>query len=674
MIKPILYKNLTGAWHLYLLYLHLYLLYLFTLCTPRAAQAAPPDGSLDAATPQVVGGWARDRDYGGPVNVHIYIDGVFHKALVANTPRPDLPCACAWSWTPPPLGMGRHRVEAYAIGVDAQGNANGENHALSNGPRYIQDGCNGLVVPGQGGTAHEWCLNNNAYWINRPTDTLYLSNRNLRFGVNRSYGGTIFELYDDDHNENLILEHGGGAMQLSLWGYDARGPAAYWYTGGCGDPTPYPDAASCEARHPGQCMLLCCSEGAHVASCGSVQSCAFGAGAPWNPIQAQASGCGWDNPTNDVSAVGVHENPPWIHIVKNNPQQFTKSDAFPDLTWEQVARLMPAGIQVDYVVRYTGSRVLTEHPQEMPALFPANGIHAQYSFYEGGSPWTGGGVRTIGDPGRASVRMPGRNLTGSYLAELSESWISVCDAGNTRCLTLASFSPLIREVVLGTGDGQAYLTPMGLYAITPGLDISWTVYVFPYRYDQVVEGMSIRDHIRELARGSSCFAYGVPCDDGDACTSGDACDGGGRCVGQDTCSPTPPPPPMGGDDAPMPVGGDVVSPPSGGVGSPEPSGTDDGPSVGGDSSAPIGGVRSPDVSGGVGVIGGSGGGEAGGPPSVSPSEFPPGGETPAMARLGAGASGGAGCAVGGRGAGVWALLWGLLGVGVGWGRGRRGLV
>lgn len=188
------------------------------LIAPRDARAVPPDGSLDASTPQVVGGWARDRDYSGPVGVHIYIDGVFHKALIANTPRADLPCACAWSWTPPPLGAGRHRVTAYAIGVDAQGTPNGENYALSGSPPPIADGCNGLAVPGQGGTAHEWCLNNNDYWINRHQDTLYLSNPNVRFGVNRSYGGTIFELYDDDHNENLILEHGGGAMQLSLWG------------------------------------------------------------------------------------------------------------------------------------------------------------------------------------------------------------------------------------------------------------------------------------------------------------------------------------------------------------------------------------------------------------------------------------------------------------------------
>ena len=544
---------------------------------PDESVALPPDGNLDAATPQIVGGWARDRDYIGPVNVHIYIDGVFHKSLLANTPRPDLPCDCAWSWVPPPLGEGRHQVVAYAIGVNAQGVADGENLPLSNSPREIQDHCNGLPVPGQGGTPHEWCLNNNAYWINRPQDTLYLSNRNLRFGVNRSYGGTIFELYAEDHNDNLILEHGGGAIQLSLWGYDAQGAPAFYFNGGCSDETPYPDLASCEAVHgAGACRHLCCSEGAHVANCDTVQACEFGVGAPWNPIQGQAANCAWDGPSNDVSAVGVHEDPPWIHIVKHNPQQFTKSDAFPDLTWEQVARIMPAGLQLDYMVRYTGSRTLTEHPQELPAIFPAHGMHAEYSFYEGAQPWQNQGVRTTGDLGRAGLKMPARGLTGTFMGELSEGWVSVCDAPRARCLTVASFSPLVQQVVVGTGTGEAYLTPMGSFAITPGLDLSWTVYLFPYRYDEVVEGMSIRDHIRAIATSAGCQVYGLPCDDGDACTSNDRCDGAGQCSGDPSCDP------------PAPVGPDM-SPPQ--AGEPSQGGDESGGGEqGGGEPAPMGGA------------------------------------------------------------------------------------
>ncbi len=558
------------------------------LALASAAMAAPPEGYLDGASPQIVGGWARDPDFAGPIPVHVYIDGVMHRAVLANTPRAGLPCDCAWSWVPPPLGAGRHEVVAYAIGVDAQGVPDGQNVALQNSPRPMDAGCAGLV-----GLARVWCEGNAPYWVQRPRDTLYLSNPAVRFGVNRSYGGTIFELYDDDWNENLILEHGGGAVQLSIWGYDPVGPPAYWSNQGCDDPTPYPDLASCEARAgAGNCILLCCSEGAHVADCPRVRACEFGAGAPWNPIQAQAPDCGWDHPGNDVSEIGVHENPPWIHIVKRDPYQFTKSDAFPGLTWEQVARLLPMGVQLDYTVRYAGDRVLNEHHQEIPALFPAHGINARYFFYEGDSPWTGAAVRTVPNPGRTVVGLRGRTMSEPVIGEAAEGWISVCDEGDRRCLTVASFAEPVREVVLNTPDGEPYLTPLGAFALTPGFALSWTVYLFPYRYDQVVAGQTIRDHVRDLSAGAGCFAFGRECDDGDACTVDDRCDGAGGCSGRRVCGepadaghpPDPPdPPPPGGDGgaspdprdgaAPAPDPDDGVPPlPPGDAGDPGPRG------------------------------------------------------------------------------------------------------
>lgn len=49
---------------------------------------------------------------------------------------------------------------------------------------------------------------------------------------------------------------------------------------------------------------------------------------------------------------------------------------------------------------------------------------------------------------------------------------------------------------------------------------------------QIVEGVTIREHIKLLASQSMCQVYGYPCDDGDACTSNDRCDGMGFCVDQ----------------------------------------------------------------------------------------------------------------------------------------------
>jgi len=504
---------------------------------PETASAESPEGYLDAAGPGMVGGWARDPDFAGPVAVHVYIDGVLHRALVADGSRPDVPCDCGWSWVPPPLGAGTHEVIAYAIGVNAAGVLDGENVALTSSPRRYSDGCNGLV-----GSAREWCDHNPAYWEHRPGDTLYLSNDNVRFGVNRSYGGTIFELYGADWNRNVILEHGGGAIQLSIWGYDPVGPDAFWRMGTC-DPTPYPTEAACTSGWSGGCRLFCCSEGDHVADCRSVRSCVdWGAGSPWNPIQAQGADCGWDNAGNDVTAVGVHDDPPWIHIVTENPHQFTKSDRFPGLTWEQVAALEEAGIRIEYRIRYTGTCSLTPHDQEIPALFPATGMNAEYWFYDGPRPFEGEAATSAVAPDTyGHVRLPGREPYphADTMGTAAESWISACDAAGDRCLTVASFSADVREFSCSPPSQNAYVTPMGRFAVVPGLDLSITVYVFPYRYDEVVAGRTIRQRISDLAEAASCHAAGAPCDDGDRCTRDDRCDGSGGCHGT----------PIGDDDS-----------------------------------------------------------------------------------------------------------------------------
>jgi MYXO-CTERM domain-containing protein len=510
--------------------------------------AAVPEGYLDAATPTLIGGWARDPDFGGPIAIHIYIDGVMHKALLADGTRPDVPCSCGYTWLPPPLGPGTHRVTAYAIGVDSVGEPNGENPELAGSPIAFTGNCDRLAAE-----AFIWCRDNPGYWINRPTDTHYLSNEAVRVGVNGSYGGTILELYAADWNDNFLLEHGGGAMQLSLWGYDPVGDAAFFRLGIC-DPTPY---AECPAGWGPGCMYLCCSRGAHVANCSSVMACEFTAGAPYNPIQAQGADCGWENAGNDVTALGINPDPPWIHIRKENPQQFTKSNAFAGLTWEQVARLHPAGIQVDYTIRYSGAAALNEHNQELPALFPAPGMNAVYYFYDGDAPFTGGGVTSAtAPPEQGYLMLPDREFLPAgdpgwsfVMGQADEYWATACNADESKCLTVAGFSPAIRWLSANGSARAPYLTPTGRFAMVPGLDLSLTVYVFPYRFDRVVAGHTIREHVQAIAATVGCLATGMRCDDGDPCTSGDSCRDG-------TCTGDPGGCADGGPDADADFGAD----------------------------------------------------------------------------------------------------------------------
>src|SRR4029077_17555418 len=76
-----------------------------------------------------------------------------------------------------------------------------------------------------------WCRDMAVYWQNRQRDTTPLFNKYVWIGVNNSYGGLIAQLYGEDRSTNLLQEHGGSAMQISLWGYDkaaVEAPTAFY--------------------------------------------------------------------------------------------------------------------------------------------------------------------------------------------------------------------------------------------------------------------------------------------------------------------------------------------------------------------------------------------------------------------------------------------------------------
>ena len=502
---------------------------------PPPAWAAAPEGHADAIGPTLIGGWARDPDYPGPIPVHIYIDGKLAHAMSAAALRPDLPYADqdhGYTWIPPVLGAGTHPVIVYAIGVNAAGVPDGQNVALSGSPANIADGCNGLTEP-----ALTWCQGVPNYYVHRAADTAYLYNDQLRVGVNGSYGGTILELYAADHAFNLLAEHGGGAVQLSIWGYDPVGPDA-WFAQGDGvcDPQPYATEAACLGAGHTSCRIWCCSQGAHVPDCTTVRSCVgWGAGAPFNPIQAQAADCGWDSPTNDVDQLQTGTGT--VYISKTGPYHFTETDAMAGLTWEETATLHMAYVELDYRITYSGPYSLTTHPQEIPAVFPAWGMNHTYFYYDGSNPWAdpSSAVTTATTPAnglmlRLANRAPYPH--SNVDAVLTEPWVTACNAARDHCLTVAMLSPQYKEVNAAAypGNGYGYLTPLGGFAITPGMDEQFTAYLFPYRHDQVVAGRTVRQWIYDLAAGAGCQAEGYPCDDSDPCTVADRCQAG-SCVG-----------------------------------------------------------------------------------------------------------------------------------------------
>jgi hypothetical protein len=466
--------------------------------------AAQAEGHLDSATGSVIGGWARDPDHTGPIAVHIYIDGEIAHAMLADALRPDLPYADqdhGFTWTPPFLGSGTHRVNVYAIGVDASGAPDGINPDLTGSPTSFTGSCAGASEP-----ALTWCGGVPAYYRDRAADTEYLFNDQLRVGVNGSYGGAILELYGADHSFNLLAEHGGGAVQLSVWGYEERGSDGWFaYGDGVCDPSSYGSEAACQAAGHGACRLWCCDQGAHVADCRSVDSCVdWGAGAPFNPIQAQARDCGWDSSSNDVDSLTVSGST--VTTRKSGPYHFTKSSSFPGMVFEQATTLHDAYVEIDYRITYSGPYTLSEHPQEIPAVFPGAGMNHSYHYYTGPNPYTdaGGAVTSsVGASDAPLLGITGREPWphGSVDETISEHWVSACDASAARCLTLAVFSEQYREIDLAgyPGDGYGYLTPLGGFPIEPGLDESFTAYLFPGRYDATIAGRTVRQWIFDLA-------------------------------------------------------------------------------------------------------------------------------------------------------------------------------
>jgi hypothetical protein len=330
------------------------------------------------------------------------------------------------------------------------------------------------------------------YMQTRVQATLYLYNDWLRVGLNRSFGGTLTELYGAD-KRNRIEEHGGSATQLSIWAYDANsGPAAFFTNQSC-NPTPFSDAHACQAANAGHdCRSF--GTGQHVVDCQTEQACLdWSAGGPWNPIQAQAANCGWNGPTNDVDSVAPVSN--GVKLSKQNPYHFTKTGQMTGLLWSTAGKVRADRpyVELDYEMDYSGPFALSEHNQEIPALFTDTRLGTYFYYYGGSEAYANAAsmVRRVAGVGltNTQLRLPGRSgempqPPATYL-DATEAWLSSCDASESQCITLVSFASDVKVFSIG---GQ-YLSPLGRFSFAG--HHAWAFYLFPYRYDDVVAGRTV---------------------------------------------------------------------------------------------------------------------------------------------------------------------------------------
>ena len=374
------------------------------------------------------------------------------------------------------------------------------------------------------GTSKNWAhIKNNPYFKDRATKTVVLQNDNLSIGVSKDFGGAIFEFFGKNRHwdHNLMQMSDGGGMQLSIWGKDASAsPKALWFGGAT------PNLAGTTGPH-GLRDLKGCATKEECASAGNTnpksegfgegkQVCVapdypilgFSAGGPWNPLQAFYNvHVGLNDPTNDVVESKQEGNA--VYMRQENPWQFTKTSRVDGIVFEEWVTLHDAYAEIKYAVSYKGPSRWTRAPQEMPAIFTGYSMNDHGFYYDGNKPFTDDtDVVRMGHEKRFLKLPPPPENNGKYMraeeaykGHICEGWWSTCNQPEDMCMTVACFSELMESVDFNLNkiDGHGYATPQSAIAVDPTKAYTWTVYLFPDKYDVKVADKTVREWICEIA-------------------------------------------------------------------------------------------------------------------------------------------------------------------------------
>ena len=374
-------------------------------------------------------------------------------------------------------------------------------------------GASGLI------TGADWC-GWASYMAQRSVDTLYQYDDYVRLGVNKRFGGTVFELYGTDKLDR-IQQHPGGATQLALYGDDLNyapvGTPSGWFATNSSpvflpplalgwDNHAYGSQASCQAAHPGAtCTLRMAADNVSddITNVGCANNGAD-AGVGFNPVQAVSQNCWYGNPDNYVDDV-YSPGPGLLSVDKHGPANYSKSSNVPGLFWAQTSQVIGPFAQLTYDIQGGNAlRTMTPDFQELPAIFLHQGIGAQVYYYTGSNAYNAvsqpvtKATLAVGATGILGFTPRSGQYGAGYDVGMTEDWASMCDASGTKCVTIASFSNAAQIIQASNSATNSYFGIHGFFTLAPGLSQGVTLFIAPYRFDDIVQGQSVRQWIYQL--------------------------------------------------------------------------------------------------------------------------------------------------------------------------------
>lgn len=511
--------------------------WILSIFVQKPIYAAAPIGSFEVLSGNTISGWAADDDFSGPIMLHLYVDGSFNDVFWADK-LTSSHGNHGFQYTFYPFGPGNHRFEIYAIGVDQNGSPNNENMILPGSPKNLITGCVDIT---DSYTNQDWCKNAPQYWQNRQQDTVILANKYVKIGIDKAIGGMSLQLYSQDRSYNLLDEHAGSALQLSLYGYDTTGGDVFKWFGAQYFPpqicntTRFDTESECKKSFS-TCVPRHFAYGKHVADCQTVQirnyqDVAF----PWDPAQSGEicpNGQCHTKPLTSSTYLNISDYHDGYHTILEAPGDYSKTningvDGFSGLTFDQTTTLGDAYVTLNYRIAYSGPYNMAKHMQELPSLSTSKDLNSHYYYYAGSQPFSDASSSItevyppidqesfLALPGYKTDNFPRNPAPQDYgvywdlqnpLGHATEGWATHCSNDNSKCITIAVFNPMIQRISIRNFHGAdtsqgTYFSPTTPFAITPGLDLTFKVYIFPYKYDTIINGKSIRERIFELAKG-----------------------------------------------------------------------------------------------------------------------------------------------------------------------------